>query len=65
MISGALSEVEERTMALEARAFSAPNRRATIRPMPDDPAERFLRWLLGLATVVLIAATVTGHLALP
>jgi energy-coupling factor transport system permease protein len=65
MISGALSEVEERTMALEARAFSAPNHRATIRPMPDGPAERGLRWGLGLATVVLIVATVTGRLALP
>ena len=27
-------------MALEARAFSAPFRRATIRPMPDDQAQR-------------------------
>jgi energy-coupling factor transport system permease protein len=65
MISGALSEVEERTMALEARAFSAPARRATLRPMPDEGAERLLRWLLGGATLVLIAATLTGHLALP
>lgn len=65
MISGALSEVEERTMALEARAFSAPNQRATIRPMPDDRAERALRWFLGLATVILVVATVTGRLALP
>lgn len=65
MISGALSEVEERTMALEARAFSAPARRATLRPMPDDQAQRVGRWLFGLATVVLIVATITGRLALP
>lgn len=65
MISGALSEVEERTMALEARAFSAPARRALLRPMPDDAAQRAGRWLLGLATIVLIVATISGHLALP
>jgi energy-coupling factor transport system permease protein len=65
MIAGALSEVEERTMALEARAFSAPARRATVRPMPDGDTERILRWLLGGLTVILIGATLTGHLALP
>jgi len=65
MISGALSEVEERAMALEARAFSAPARRATLRPMPDDVAQRIGRWLLGLATFGLILATITGRLALP
>ncbi len=65
VISGALSEVEERTMALEARAFSAPARRATLRPMPDDVAQRIGRWLLGLATFGLILATITGRLALP
>ncbi len=65
MITGALSEVEERTMALEARAFSSPTRRATLRTMPDDSRQRVARWLIGLATVVLIVATVTGRLALP
>jgi energy-coupling factor transport system permease protein len=65
LITGALSEVEERTMALEARGFSAPARRATLRPMADDGNQRLLRWLLALATIVLIAATIAGRLALP
>jgi hypothetical protein len=52
-------------MALEARAFTAPVRRATIRPMPDSQAQRLGRWLLGLATIVLIVATISGRLALP
>jgi energy-coupling factor transport system permease protein len=65
MISGALSEVEERTMALEARAFSAPSRRATLRPMPDDRRQRIGRWLLGLATLILLVATISGRLSLP
>jgi energy-coupling factor transport system permease protein len=65
MISGALSEVEERTMALEARAFSAPAQRAVLRPMPDDGAQRLARWLFGITTLVLMIATLTGHLAVP
>ena len=65
MISGALSEVEERTMALEARAFSAPARRATLRAMPDDRSQQIGRWLLGVSTIVLIVATLSGRLALP
>ncbi|MGH2465749.1 MAG: energy-coupling factor transporter transmembrane component T [Candidatus Limnocylindrales bacterium] len=65
MISGALSEVEERTMALEARAFSAPAQRAILRPMPDDGVQRLARWLFGVATLGLFVATLTGHLSLP
>jgi len=65
MISSSLGEVEERTMALEARAFSAPGRRTTIRQLPDGPGQRALRWGLIALVVLVIAATVTGHLSLP
>ncbi len=65
LITGALSEVEERAMALEARAFSAPRRRATIRPMPDSRVQRIGRWLLVGITLALVLATFTGRLALP
>jgi hypothetical protein len=33
--------------------------------MPDDQVQRIGRWLLGLATIVLIAATISGRLRLP
>ena len=65
MVVSALSEVEERTMALEARAFSAPGRRTTLRPLPDRGAERALRWGLALGAVVLVALSVAGRFPLP
>lgn len=65
MVVSALSEVEERTMALEARAFSAPGRRTTLRPLPDRVAERALRWGLALAAVALVALSIAGRFPLP
>lgn len=65
MVLSALSEVEERTMALEARGFSAPGHRVTLRPFPDSPAQRALRWAAGVVTVVLVAAAIAGRLPLP
>jgi len=65
MISSALTEVEERTLALEARAFSAPPRRTTMRPLPDDSQQRALRWGLLVFVVVAVAASVSGALGIP
>jgi energy-coupling factor transport system permease protein len=65
MISSALSEVEERTMALEARAFSAPGKRTILRHLPDSPAQRALRWGLGLLTLAVIVGSVSGSIGLP
>ncbi len=62
LVLGALTEVEERTLALEARAFSAPGRRALVRVPPDSPAERSLRWLLALALAVVVMLRVGGRL---
>ncbi|HEY0444394.1 MAG TPA: energy-coupling factor transporter transmembrane component T [Candidatus Limnocylindrales bacterium] len=65
MIFGALSEVEEQTMALEARAFSAPGRRTVLRAFPDPGAERAGRWLVFLACAAAIAGSIAGLLRLP
>jgi energy-coupling factor transport system permease protein len=65
MILSALSEVEERTMALEARAFSAPGRRTTLRPLTDRLWERILRWVLVAAAVALVGLSVAGRFPLP
>ena len=65
MIIGALSEVEERTMALEARAFSAPGRRTILRPLPDSTGQRTVRWVAGLGAIVLVAASIAGILPVP
>ena len=65
MVFGALSEVEERTVALEARAFSAPARRTVMRVLPDDGAQRALRWLLGVGTIVVVGVSIAGRFPLP
>jgi energy-coupling factor transport system permease protein len=65
MITGALGEVEERTMALEARAFSAPARRTVIRPLPDSDRQRILRWSLALVVVVALTTTIAGFVVIP
>jgi energy-coupling factor transport system permease protein len=65
MITSALTEVEERTMALEARAFSAPTRRTRIRDLPDSRAQRLFRWLLFLGTVALVVASLAGVVDIP
>jgi energy-coupling factor transport system permease protein len=65
MILGALTDVEERTIALEARAFSATARRTTLRPIPDSPSQRAVRWIAGLGAIALVVATIAGWLDLP
>jgi energy-coupling factor transport system permease protein len=65
VVFGALSEVEERTMALEARAFSAPGRRTVLRTLPDSTAQRIGRWALLAVAVALAAASLAGVVRLP
>ena len=65
MIFGALSEVEEQTLALEARAFTAPGRRTVIRELTDRPGERLARWIIAAATIILVALSVAGRLPWP
>jgi len=60
MILGSLTDVEERSLALESRAFSRPGRRHLLWAMPDTPRERIVRWLLLLALVAAIVARLTG-----
>jgi energy-coupling factor transport system permease protein len=65
MVVAALVESDERAVALEARGFGAPGRRATLRPFPDTTAQRAQRWGSLLLALALVAASVTGRLALP
>ena len=62
LVSSALNEVEEQTMALEARGFSAPGRRTVLRVFPDSPRQRMVRWLLLVALVVVIGLSISGAL---
>jgi energy-coupling factor transport system permease protein len=63
LVFGSLNEVEEQTMALEARAFSATGRRTPLRVFPDHVAQRALRWMLAIGTTALIILSIAGALA--
>ena len=65
MVLGALGDIEERTLALEARAFSASGRRTIIRELPDNVVQRVARWVLGLGSIALVVAAATGLVSLP
>ena len=66
VIFGALTEVEERTMALEARGFSAPVRRTALRTLADRPAERVMRWVIAVGALAILGLSIAGRLeALP
>lgn len=62
VIIGSLTDVEERSLALESRAFSRPGRRHLLWSMPDTTPERVLRWALLIALVALIALRLTGRI---
>lgn len=55
LVLGALVDVEERAMALEARAFRAKCRKTCLLRVADTTAERLLRRGLLVSTVVTIA----------
>ncbi|MGI8703122.1 MAG: energy-coupling factor transporter transmembrane component T family protein [Candidatus Limnocylindrales bacterium] len=60
VILGTLGEVEERTMALEARGFSRPGRRTLLRIPADSGVQRLTRWLLVGGLSVLAASRILG-----
>jgi hypothetical protein len=55
---GSISEVEERSMTLEARAFTRPGRRDLLWSPPDASWQRLARWLLVLGLILVVAAKV-------
>jgi energy-coupling factor transport system permease protein len=63
LIFGALTDVEEQAMALEARAFSAQTRRTVLRVFPDGPIQRLTRWTLLALLLAVIALSVSGALS--
>ncbi len=65
LVFGALTEVEEHTLALEARAFSAPVRRTPLRTLPDRPGERLLRWGLTATLVAVLVGLAVAKVPVP
>jgi len=62
VLLGSIAEVEERSMALEARGFTRPGRRTLLWWPPDSDRQRVARWLLVLSIPVLVAARAAGWL---
>lgn len=62
VILGSIGEVEERTLALEARGFTRPGRRTLLWTPLDSRWQRAARWGLVLAIPVLVVARSTGLL---
>jgi energy-coupling factor transport system permease protein len=62
LLLGALAELDERAVAMEVRAFGTPGRRTALVAVPDRPAERAVRLLLGTVSVAALAINVLGVL---
>ena len=60
VILSSLTEVEERSLALEVRSFGRPGRRDLLWTLPDSGRQRALRWLLVVALLATLVASVTG-----
>lgn len=56
LIIGSLAEVEDRTMALEVRAFGAPGRRTLLHRPPDSRGQQVARWATAALLVLGLAA---------
>ena len=63
VVLGSIAEVEERTMALEARAFTRPGRRTLLWRPADSRGQAVARWLLVAALPLLIGLRAAGWLA--
>jgi energy-coupling factor transport system permease protein len=65
VLFGSLAEVEDRTMALEARGFTARGRRTVLRALPDSQWQRAGRWLLLIGAVVAVVVSLAGLVRVP
>jgi energy-coupling factor transport system permease protein len=63
VLLGAVAEIEERTMALEARGFTRPGRRTLLWHPADSRAQAAARWLLVAAVPAVLVARAVGWLA--
>ena len=60
VIMSSLTEVEERSLALEVRAFGRPGRRHLLWWLADSTAQRLVRWALVIGFVGLVAGRISG-----
>jgi energy-coupling factor transport system permease protein len=58
LVLGMFTDVEERSTAMEARAFGSTAKRTTLVPIPDSIAQRIARWFLVALALASVAATI-------
>ncbi len=56
VVLGSITEVEERSMTLEARAFTRPGKRSLLWWPPDSGLQRLARYVLVLGFVAIVVA---------
>jgi energy-coupling factor transport system permease protein len=62
VILGSIAEVEQRTMALEARGFTRPGKRTLLWWPPDSQRQTLARWGLLFGLAALVTARLAGLL---
>lgn len=62
VLLGSLIDARERALALEARGFGARRERTAYRVVADPPVDRWLRWSLIAACLLVILTAVSGVL---
>jgi energy-coupling factor transport system permease protein len=62
VLLGSLAEIEERTLALEARGFTRPGRRTLLWAPADSGRQSLARWLLLAAPIGVVVARAAGWL---
>jgi energy-coupling factor transport system permease protein len=60
VLLGSIAEIEERTMALEARGFTRPGRRTLLWHPPDSDRQAIARWLMLVAVPLLLVGRALG-----
>jgi energy-coupling factor transport system permease protein len=63
VVLSAFAEVEERSLALEARGFDRPGRRQPLWSPSDSPGQRLGRWFVIAALMAVLVARAGGLLA--
>jgi energy-coupling factor transport system permease protein len=58
LVFGSLVEVEERAIAIEARGFTSPLPKTSLREIADTPLDKILRWILVALVLLAIAARI-------
>jgi energy-coupling factor transporter transmembrane protein EcfT len=58
LILSSLVDVEERALAIEARAFNRPGKKTSLVKIEDASWEPAVRWILVLGMIIVAAASI-------